>query len=46
LVSVAREPMLARPVLMNLLWEGDALLDVSAPIGEDSLVWTRLRVAR
>jgi hypothetical protein len=45
LVSCAREPMLARPVLMNLLWAGDAFLDVSAPIGEDSVVWARLRVA-
>ena len=45
LVSGAREPMLARPVLMNLLWAGDALLDVSAPIGEDSVVWARLQVA-
>lgn len=45
LVSAAREPMLARPVLMNLLWAGDALLDVSSPIGEGSVVWTRLRVA-
>jgi hypothetical protein len=45
LVSGAREPMLARPVLMNLLWAGDALLDVSAPIGEDSIVWARLQVA-
>ncbi|MDQ6745471.1 MAG: hypothetical protein M3Z27_05595 [Actinomycetota bacterium] len=41
----AREPMLARPLLMNLLWAGDALLDVSAPIGEDGVVWARLRVA-
>ncbi len=45
LLSGARELMLARPVLMNLLWAGDALLDVSAPIGEDSVVWTRLQVA-
>ena len=40
LVSGAREPMLARPVLMSVLWAGDALLDVSAPIGENSFVWT------
>ncbi|MHB1568153.1 MAG: TnsA-like heteromeric transposase endonuclease subunit [Solirubrobacteraceae bacterium] len=46
LVAVAREPMLARPVLMNLLWAGDALVDVSAPVGEDSVVRARLRVAR
>lgn len=45
LVSGAREPMLARPVLMHLLWAGDALVDMSAPIGEDSVVWARLRVA-
>ena len=45
LVSGAPEPMLARPVLMNLLWAGDALVDVSAPIGEDSVVRARLRVA-
>jgi hypothetical protein len=45
LVSGAREPMLARPLLMNLLWAGDALVDVSAPIDDDSVVWARLRVA-
>jgi hypothetical protein len=45
LLSGAREPMLARPVLMNLLWAGDALVDVSASIDEDSVVWARLRVA-
>jgi hypothetical protein len=45
LLSGAREPMLARPVLMNLLWAGDALVDMSASIDEDSVVWARLRVA-
>jgi len=45
LVSGSREPMLARPLLMNLLWAGDALLDVSEPIGEDSVVCARLLVA-
>ena len=45
LLSGAREPMLARPVLMNVLWAGDALVDVSASIDENSVVWTRLRVA-
>ena len=30
LLSGAREPMLARPALMNLLWAGDALVDVSS----------------
>ena len=46
LLSGAREPMLARPALMNLLWAGDALVDVSAPIDEDSVVCARLRMAR
>lgn len=41
----ARERMLALPVLMNLLWSGDALVDPSAAMGEDSLVTARLRVA-
>lgn len=45
LVSAAREPMLARPMLMHLLWAGEALADLSVPIGEDSRVWGRLRVA-
>jgi hypothetical protein len=45
LVSGAREPMLARPVLMHLLWAGEAMADLSGPIGEDSRVWGRLRVA-
>jgi hypothetical protein len=45
LLSGAREPMLARPVLMNVLWAGDALVDMSASIDEDSVVWARLRVA-
>ena len=45
LVSEAREPMLARPVLMHLLWAGEAVADLSEPIGEDSRVWGRLRVA-
>jgi hypothetical protein len=45
LVSGAREPMLARPVLMHLLWAGEAFADLSEPIGEDSRVCGRLRVA-
>ena len=44
LVSGAREPMLARPVLMNMLWAGEALADLSKPIGEDSRVCGRLRM--
>jgi hypothetical protein len=45
LLSGAREPMLARPVLMNLLWAGDARTDLSGPIDEDTLLSARLRVA-
>ena len=45
LMSVVREPMLARPMLMHLLWAGEALADLSVPIGEDSCVWGRLRMA-
>ena len=44
LLSGAREPMLARPVLMNMLWAGEALVDLSGPIGEESRVWARLRM--
>ena len=36
LLSGAREPVLARPVLMHLLWAGEALADLSEPIGEES----------
>jgi hypothetical protein len=45
LLSGARESMLARPVLMHMLWAGEALADLSAPLAEDSLVSARLRVA-
>jgi hypothetical protein len=45
LLSGAREPMLARPVLMHLLWAGEALADLTEPIGDDSRVCGRLRVA-
>ena len=45
LVAGAREPLLARPALMHLLWAGEALADLAEPIGEDSLVRGRLRVA-
>jgi hypothetical protein len=44
-LSGAREPALARPVLMHMLWVGDAFVDLLEPIGEDSAVWARLRVA-
>jgi len=46
LVALAREPMLARPVLMNMLWAGEALADLSEPLAEDSRVSRRLWVAR
>ncbi len=39
LLAGAREPVLARPVLMHMLWAGDALVDAAAPIGEHSCVW-------
>jgi hypothetical protein len=45
LVSRAREPVLARPVLMHLFWAGEAVVDMSEPIGENSRVCGRLRVA-
>jgi hypothetical protein len=45
LLSGAREPALARPVLMNLLWAGDARADLSGPIGDNSALLARLRVA-
>jgi hypothetical protein len=45
LLAEAREPALARPVLMHMLWSGDALIDLSEPVGEESSVWARLRVA-
>jgi hypothetical protein len=39
LLSGALEPMLARPVLMHLLWVGRALVDVGEPIEDESRVW-------
>ena len=36
LLADAREAMLARPVLMHMLWAGDALADLSGPIDDDS----------
>jgi hypothetical protein len=45
LLSGAREPMLARPVLMYLLWAGEALADLTGPLGEDSRVCGRLQVS-
>lgn len=34
----SREPMLARPVLMHLLWAGEAEADLSQPLREESHV--------
>ena len=45
LMSDAREAMLARPVLLHLLWAGDALADLSGPIDDESVVRARLWVA-
>jgi hypothetical protein len=45
LMSDAREAMLARPVLMHLLWAGDALVDLSGPVGDETMVRARPRVA-
>jgi len=39
LLSGAVEPMLARPVLMHLLWVGQVLVDVGEPIADGSRVW-------
>lgn len=39
LIADAREPMLARPMLMHLLWVRDALADLSGPIDEETIVW-------
>lgn len=45
LLCGAREPALARPVLMHMLWTGEALVDVAEPIGEESRVWVCVDVA-
>ena len=45
LLADAREVMLASPMLMHLLWAGDALADLSGPIDDDTIVRARLRVA-
>ena len=39
LLAGAIEPALARPVLMHLLWVGEAMVDVTEPICEESRVW-------
>lgn len=38
LLALSSEPALARPVLMHMLWSGEAEVDLSAPLGEASLV--------
>jgi hypothetical protein len=35
--------MLARPVLIHLMWAGDALADLSGPVGDETMVRARLR---
>jgi len=45
LLSDACEPAVARPVLMHLLWAGEALSELAEPIGEESHVWARVGVA-
>ena len=45
LLRDAYEPALARPVLMHLLWAGEALVDLSVPIGRRALCGLRRRVA-
>ena len=41
LLSGARDSALARPVLMNLLWSGKALIELAEPISEESCVCAR-----
>jgi len=43
LLAGAREPALARPVLMHMLWAGEVLVDAAVPIGEDGVVWAPMR---
>jgi hypothetical protein len=45
LLAGSREPVLARPVLMHMLWVGDALLELLEPICDETRVWGRLRTA-
>jgi hypothetical protein len=45
LLAGAREAMLARPVLMHLLWCGEAIAELSAALDDESVVRGRLRVA-
>jgi hypothetical protein len=43
LLEGAHERVLACPVLMHMLWAGEALVDLSEPIGAGSRVWARSR---
>jgi hypothetical protein len=45
LLSRSAEVALARPVLMNMLWTGAAMVDVGIPIGAESRVWAPSRTA-
>jgi hypothetical protein len=45
LLADAQEPMLARPVLMHLLWTGDASAGLTGPVEDRSVLSGRLRVA-
>jgi hypothetical protein len=45
LVSGAVESALARPVLMHLLWTGEAMVDMTEPISDASPVWMRAGAA-
>ena len=40
LLSGAREPLLARPVLMGMLWHREARVDLDSPITDASVVGT------
>jgi hypothetical protein len=45
LLGGACVPQLAQPVLMHLLWGGEALVDLSEAICGDSRVWARSGMA-
>jgi hypothetical protein len=46
LLAGAREQAFARPVLMNLVWSGEAVIELSEPIGEQSRVRARAEARR
>jgi hypothetical protein len=45
LLAGAEERALAQPVLMHLLWCGDALVELAEPLSDETVVRSRLRVA-